>query len=140
MSGKVTGSTGPFLFSNAHCWIAPSICRRLLMQAFFCAVVLALMKLGIAMAANRPIMATTIMISTNVKPPLRDVLVFIFCLSLLRREHSNKRVIIITDSVHVFLVANRSRDFNRPSVLINPKCHFFLSDLDPTALSVLDRT
>src|SRR5438445_12979966 len=59
------------LNSSAHCCSAPSICRRLLMQEFFCAVVLALMKLGIAMAANRPIMATTIMISTSVKPPLR---------------------------------------------------------------------
>src|SRR5882762_37053 len=48
------------------------------MQAFICEVVRALMKLGIAIAANRPIMATTIMISTRVKPLLRDVLVFIF--------------------------------------------------------------
>src|SRR2546428_14191196 len=65
------------LFSSAHCCSAPSICRRLLMQEFFCAVVLALMKLGIAMAANRPIMATTIMISTRVNPPLRVVFLFI---------------------------------------------------------------
>src|SRR5262249_16434520 len=71
----------PCLFSSAHCWIAPSIWRRLLMQAFFCAVVLALMKLGIAIAAKRPIIATTIMISTNVNPLLRAVLAFIFDLS-----------------------------------------------------------
>src|SRR6266404_560105 len=132
MSVNATVELAAFLFSSAHCWTAPSMCLRLLMQAFFCEVVRALMKLGIAIAANRPMMATTIMISTNVKPPLRDVLVFIFCLSLLRREHSNKRVIIITDSVHVLLVANRSGNSNRHSVLINPKCHFFLSDLDPT--------
>ena len=31
-------------------------------------------KLGIAIAANRPMMATTIMISTSVKPDLREVL------------------------------------------------------------------
>ena len=35
------------------------------------------MKLGIAIAAKRPIMATTIIISTNVKPDLREVLIFI---------------------------------------------------------------
>src|SRR6266567_2175857 len=57
--------------------MAPSIWRRLLMQALDCAVLRALMKLGMAIAANRPMMATTIMISTNVKPDLRDVLFFI---------------------------------------------------------------
>src|SRR5439155_19617975 len=39
------------------------------------------MKLGIAIAANRPIMATTIMISTSVKPLLRAVRIFILDLS-----------------------------------------------------------
>src|SRR5437667_6465852 len=39
------------------------------------------MKLGIAIAANRPIMATTIMISTRVNSLLRAVLIFIFDLS-----------------------------------------------------------
>src|SRR6266566_6165852 len=53
------------------------------MQAFCCEVVRALMKLGIAIAANRPIMATTIMISTNVKPDLREVLIFILCIVFL---------------------------------------------------------
>ena len=47
------------------------------MQAFCCEVVRAFTKLGIAMAAKRPIMATTIMISTRVKPALRDALIFI---------------------------------------------------------------
>jgi uncharacterized membrane protein len=52
------------------------------MQALHCDVARARMKLGIAIAAKRPIMATTIMISTNVKAALRDVLfVFIFCFS-----------------------------------------------------------
>src|SRR5258708_31943084 len=50
------------------------------MQAFVCEVVRALMKLGIAIAARRPIMATTIMISTNVKPDLREFLMFILLL------------------------------------------------------------
>src|SRR2546426_9688822 len=79
MSLCATVAAVSFLFSSAHCWIAPSICRRLLMQAFICEVVRALMKLGIAIAANRPIMATTIMISTNVKPDLREVMIFILC-------------------------------------------------------------
>src|SRR5262245_39446244 len=48
------------------------------MQAFFWLVVRALMKLGIAMAASRPMMATTIMISTSVNPPLRVFVAFIF--------------------------------------------------------------
>src|SRR6266700_4400414 len=52
------------------------------MQAFVCEVVRALMKLGMAIAAKRPMMATTIMISTNVKPLLRDVLIFILTICL----------------------------------------------------------
>src|SRR5208282_2735198 len=67
--------------SSAHSSMAPLICLRLLMQAFCCAVARALMKLGMAIAASRPMMATTIMISTRVKPALREVLfVFMFCL------------------------------------------------------------
>src|SRR5438445_11719778 len=77
MSVYAGGTEPACLNSRAHCCSAPSIWRRLLMQEFFCAVVLALMKLGIAIAANRPIMATTIMISTRVKPPLRVVFLFI---------------------------------------------------------------
>src|SRR5581483_5529220 len=65
------------LNSKAHCCLAPSIWRRLLMQAFCCEVVRARTKLGIVMAARRPMMATTIMISTRVKPDLREVLRFI---------------------------------------------------------------
>src|SRR6266571_1283287 len=83
MSLYATVAAASFLFSSAHCWIAPSICRKLLMQAFFCEVVRARMKLGMAIAANRPIMATTIMISTNVKPDLREVLIFILCIVFL---------------------------------------------------------
>src|SRR5713101_8346447 len=77
------------------------------MQAFICEVVRALMKLGIAIAARRPMIATTIIISTNVKPDLREVLMFILCLSLyLRRERSDRRVSIITTSVHLLPAAN----------------------------------
>ena len=47
-------------------------------------------------------MATTIMISTSVKPDLRDVLFFILTFVFLfsRREPSNRRVNIITVLVH----------------------------------------
>ena len=54
--------------SSAHCCFAESIWRRLLMQAFCCEVARALTKFGIAIAASKPMMATTIMISTSVKP------------------------------------------------------------------------
>jgi hypothetical protein len=47
------------------------------MQVFFRAVSRALMKFGIAIAARRPIIATTIMISTSVKPALTEDLIFI---------------------------------------------------------------
>src|SRR6266851_664377 len=99
------------------------------------------MKLGIAIAANRPIMATTIMISTSVKPLLREVLVCIFLVFLLsRREHSSKRIIIITISVHVLLVANRADECISLGPGIKGKGHFLLSDLDPADLSVVMRT
>src|SRR5205085_8721951 len=109
MSLKATASLAAFFCSNAHCWIAPSIWRRLLMQAFIWAVVRALMKLGIAMAANRPIMATTIMISTRVKPRLRGVLTFIFWTFRFGYgvNTATSGLYMITDSVHELLVANR---------------------------------
>ena len=53
------------------------------MHAFCCEVERALRKLGIAIAAKRPMMATTIMISTSVKPALRDVFIFILLFFLL---------------------------------------------------------
>src|SRR5664280_3931982 len=71
----------------------------LLMQALACEVARAFTKLGMAMAAKRPIMATTIMISTNVKPALRMVLVFFifyFSFLLMRRERGHRRVTMIT--------------------------------------------
>src|SRR2546430_542957 len=93
MSVKATVSPEFFLFSNAHCWTAPSIWRRLLMQAFCCEVVRARTKLGIAIAARRPMMATTIMISTSVKPAVRVLRVFICLLFLFtRREQHGRRV------------------------------------------------
>src|SRR5580658_1550593 len=65
--------------SRANSLAAASIWRRLLMQALACEVARAFTKFGIAMAASKPMMATTIIISTNVKPALRMFLyVFIF--------------------------------------------------------------
>src|SRR6185369_9015060 len=70
--------------------------RRLLTMEFNCACSRALTKLGIAMAAKRPMMATTIMISTRVKPDLRLVLICIllitFCFCLLRCEQRKRLV------------------------------------------------
>src|SRR6267143_1508488 len=48
--------------------------RRLLMMELSCAFSRAFTKLGIAIAASNPMMATTIIISTSVKPALRFVL------------------------------------------------------------------
>ena len=109
-----------FLFSNAQVWTALSIWRRLLMQAFFCDCVRARTKLGIAIAASKPMMATTIMISTSVNPFLLDVLFFIltlpFCFCGVNRATSG--FIISTAVVHKLLVATASgvistRDANR---------------------------
>src|SRR4051794_3666259 len=78
MSERFGAALAAALVSSAHCCLAPSIWRRLLMQAFCWEVVRALTKLGIAIAANRPMMATTIMISTSVKPKdLREMFAFI---------------------------------------------------------------
>src|ERR1035441_4036978 len=64
--------------SSANWLAAASIWRRLLMQALACEVARAFTKFGMAMAARRPMMATTIMISTSVKPALcLECLVFI---------------------------------------------------------------
>src|SRR5215471_21777279 len=90
-SVSVTVAAGSFLNSSAHCWMAPSSWRRLLMHAFCCEVVRAFTKFGIAMAANKPMMATTIMISTSVKPDFFEVLTFILTVFAfpLRRELDN---------------------------------------------------
>ena len=51
------------------------------MQALCCDVERAFTKLGMAIAAKRPMIATTIMISTRVKPDLLEALIFIHLLS-----------------------------------------------------------
>ncbi len=65
------------------------------MQAIFYACCRLFIKFGTAIDANNPMMATTIMISTKVKPDASDVLIFMhICLSVLWREPGNGRVII----------------------------------------------
>src|SRR3954453_21064744 len=70
-------AVAPALVSKAHCCLAPSIWRRLLMQAFCCAVLRARTQLGTAIVARRPIIITTIMISTSVNADWTDAFVFI---------------------------------------------------------------
>src|SRR3954463_1453215 len=77
MLAKVGTALWPALFSKAQVCLAPSIWRKLLMQALCWALRRARTKLGMAMGASRPMMATTIMISTRGKPALRERLVFI---------------------------------------------------------------
>src|SRR6267378_96182 len=78
------------------------------MQHLFCEVLRASMKLGIAIAASRPITVTTIMISTNVKPPFRDVLMFILPFLCSGVNEYNRWINISSISVHLLPVANRS--------------------------------
>src|ERR1700761_2383464 len=84
--------------SRAHSFTAAVIWRMLLTHAFCCEVARAFTKLGIAIAASKPIMATTIMISTSVKPALRDCFIlFMFLLvSSERSEHVTGGFIIMT--------------------------------------------
>jgi hypothetical protein len=69
------------------------------------------MKLGMAIAANIPMMATTIMISTNVKPALPvGLVVFILCCHLFqsRREQHNKLIYMMTLYGSLIACCNRN--------------------------------
>src|ERR1051325_1310627 len=97
------------------------------MQAFCCEVVRARTKLGIAIAANRPMMATTIMISTSVKPAVRVLRVFICLLSLTAHGVNNSAggLITIAFSVHLLPAATAtpspsSRDATPPDSMPTP--------------------
>src|SRR5467141_2876880 len=86
-----------FFISSAQVALAPSTCFMLAMQAFFWLAARAFTKLGIAIAASKPMMASTIMISTSVKPARREFLSFIrLYLSLWRCERKVKSWFIIT--------------------------------------------
>src|SRR6516225_6206570 len=126
---KVTAAPEDCFVSRAHCWTAPSIWRRLLMQAFCWEVVRAFTKFGIAIAASKPMMATTIMISTRVKPDFFEVLIFIqlfdYFLFCARGERCGRRVtykcnlrsrIACCARAH----GNSKADANRPGSLGHP--------------------
>src|SRR5262245_60315843 len=85
-----------FLASSAQVALAPSICFMLAMQVFFWLAARALTKLGMAMAASKPMMATTIIISTSVKPAFRVRLTFISNLSFDGVNESKRLVNIMT--------------------------------------------
>src|SRR5262245_45123218 len=81
-----------FFCSSAQVDLAPSICFKLAIQALVWLAVRALTKLGIAMAASKPMMATTIMISTKVKPELDALRIFIqWCLPFCARRGRRPR-------------------------------------------------
>src|SRR2546427_2165415 len=108
-----------FFCSNAQLALAPSICLRLAMQALFWLSERALIKFGIAMAASRAIMATTIMISTSVKPALRDEFVFIF-LSHFGVNESERRVSLINNKT----ILRSLTAFHRPILPLQQRmCH-----------------
>ena len=79
------------------------------MQAFCCEVVRAFTKLGMAIAASNPMMATTIMISTSVKPLFFAEVLFILFFNYKRRERIKEQVYNNTD-VHGLLFENRFRN------------------------------
>ena len=92
-SAALTGSVDIFEFSIAYWSIAPEIIRRSLRIFEACERLRARRKPGTAIAARSAIIATTIMISTSVKPERLVVsflsilgnLSFIYCYLLLVR-------------------------------------------------------
>src|SRR6185295_2717588 len=82
------------------------------MQALFCDVIRARRKLGTAMVASKPMMATTIMISTSVKPAGRCVLIFMSFLSYFCREPNR----LADCLVHKVSIANCGHDAAEGSI------------------------
>ena len=77
------------------------------MQALFWLAVRALTKLGIAMAASKAMIATTIMISTRVNPEVLTVLtdcIFILFFFLTRRREQSKSRFSYLFFVHELLL------------------------------------
>jgi len=67
------------------------------MHAVACDLARALRKLGTAIAASNPIMTTTIIISSNVKPALWEVFIFFF-------KPWNKKLCIFIISPIIFTI------------------------------------
>src|SRR5439155_10397639 len=83
----------------------------------------ALTKLGIAIAANNPMMATTIMISTRVKPAFLFVLIcitdlFVFVCSNTRREQRKRLVLLLLIPVHKLPFATACRDLSKHDAIV----------------------
>ena len=81
------------------------------MQATFCACSRLFIKFGTAMDASSPMMATTIMISTSVKPVRSEVCIFIIFPFLYGgvNEAAGGLLFIIAMGVHELPAANRDR-------------------------------
>src|SRR5437868_1521278 len=71
------------------------------MQPLAWEVARALTKLGIAMAANRPMMATTIMISTSVKPVFRRMFIFILLIAVGGVNNASGSISLHYESVYL---------------------------------------
>src|SRR5881394_2165173 len=91
------------------------------MQAFFWLAVRAFTKLGIAIAASKPMMATTIMISTRVKPDLWDVLTFMLYLPFFGGVNAgDERLRLVLNYVHSLLITDRT---TRKATPMPPPAH-----------------
>src|SRR6266851_5016293 len=110
-----TGTSALFFFiSSAQVALAPSTCFMLAMQAFFWLAARAFTKLGIAIAASKPMMATTIMISTSVKPARREFLSFILCTFLSGgvNERQKAGLLLVPHFVHELPSTDRRQVFS----------------------------
>src|SRR5437667_8879925 len=119
-----TASPVPFLFSSAHWSFAPSMMRRLLKIELSWAFSRALTKFGIAIAANNPMMATTIMISTRVKPAVLFVLICMTNLSVMlfqTRGVNNAKggLLLLLDLFTNCPVQPHSYDFSKRHATVN---------------------
>src|SRR2546425_4110306 len=83
---------------------------RLRAQARFCVVAIACRKLGIAIAASRPMMATTTMISMRVNPTLYFVfMAFLIFYGARRHVWRGIGVPAVDDKVHIFELCCREK-------------------------------
>src|SRR5580704_6879793 len=92
----------------------------LLIQALAWEVARAFTKLGIAIAARRPIMATTIMISTSVKPPKPTFVRVVLICFFRRRELPTGGLIIMTFAFTDCLSEPLSKNVALPMPLSDP--------------------
>src|SRR5882762_2077924 len=83
------------------------------MQAFFWLAVRAFTKFGIAIAASKPMMATTIMISTRMKPDLRVILTFMLLTFLSSGVNAGEGpLLLVLHNVHLLPFTDRGSLFS----------------------------